>query len=229
YKAPYLSSDDAFLAMFYNSETMNKEFKKLKSEIALEFNQIKNDFSSFFTNLEEQILLFKAQFSNLQKENALESEKEFASFRSFASASEELFLKDFKQLLFKSQLELDLFLEKLNLKALANYESATKLTLGFFSTKMSVSKEFYELDSTEFSLYYPKTSEVYQRVLTELNVHEFEDLLINKPTIMKIFKDYMQSLENLIQEKKVYIKNLIIEFENKKTMIEKIKSQISKL
>ncbi|EAJ6452993.1 ATP-binding protein, partial [Campylobacter lari] len=42
YKAPYLSSDDAFLAMFYNSETMNKEFKKLKSEIALEFNQIKN-------------------------------------------------------------------------------------------------------------------------------------------------------------------------------------------
>ncbi|MFG5142273.1 ATP-binding protein, partial [Campylobacter lari] len=62
-----------------------------------------------------------------------------------------------------------------------------------------------------------------------LKVNEFEDLLINKPTIMKIFKDYMQSLENLIQEKKVYIKNLIIEFENKKTMIEKIKSQISKL
>lgn len=229
YKAPYLSSDDAFLAMFYNSETMNKEFKKLKSEIALEFNQIKNDFSSFFTNLEEQILLFKAKFSNLQKENDLESDEEFANFRSFASASEELFLKDFKELLFKSKLELDLFLEKLNLKALANYESATKLTLGFFSTKMSVSKEFYELDSTEFSLYYPKASEVYQRVLTELNVYEFEDLLINKPTIMKIFKDYMQSLENLIQEKKVYIKNLIIEFENKKTMIEKIKSQISKL
>ncbi|CAG9959347.1 dynamin family protein [Campylobacter lari] len=224
YKAPYLSSDDAFLAMFYNSETMNKEFKKLKSEIALEFNQIKNDFSSFFTNLEEQILLFKAKFSNLQKENDLESDEKFANFRSFASASEELFLKDFKELLFKSKLELDLFLEKLNLKALANYESATKLTLGFFSTKMSVSKEFYELDSTEFSLYYPKASEVYQRVLTELNVYEFEDLLINKPTIMKIFKDYMQSLENLIQEKK-----LIIEFENKKTMIEKIKSQISKL
>ncbi|MPB16842.1 ATP-binding protein [Campylobacter lari] len=229
YKAPYLSSDDAFLAMFYNSETMNKEFKKLKSEIALEFSQIKNEFSSFFTNLEEQILLFKAKFSNLQKENDLESDEEFANFRSFASASEELFLKDFKELLFKSKLELDLFLEKLNLKALANYESATKLTLGFFSTKMSVSKEFYELDSTEFSLYYPKASEVYQRVLTELNVHEFEDLLINKPTIMKIFKDYMQSLENLIQEKKVYIKNLITEFENKKTMIEKIKSQISKL
>ncbi|MCV3463931.1 dynamin family protein [Campylobacter lari] len=229
YKAPYLSSDDVFLAMFYNSETMNKEFKKLKSEIALEFSQIKNDFSSFFANLEEQILLFKAKFSNLQKENDLESDEEFANFRSFASASEELFLKDFKELLFKSKLELDLFLEKLNLKALANYESATKLTLGFFSTKMSVSKEFYELDSTEFSLYYPKASEVYQRVLTELNVHEFEDLLINKPTIMKIFKDYMQSLENLIQEKKVYIKNLIIEFENKKMMITKIKSQISKL
>ncbi|MCW0243522.1 dynamin family protein [Campylobacter lari] len=229
YKAPCLSSDDAFLAMFYNSETMNKEFKKLKSEIALEFNQIKNEFSSFFTNLEEQILLFKAKFSNLQKENDLESDKEFANFRSFASASEELFLKDFKELLFKSKLELDLFLEKLNLKALANYESATKLTLGFFSTKMSVSKEFYELDSTEFSLYYPKASEVYQRVLTELNVYEFEDLLLNKSVVLKIYKNYTQSFVDFTEAKRQVILNLKNEFEAKKSMISSIKSQISKL
>ncbi|EAK9945593.1 ATP-binding protein [Campylobacter lari] len=229
YKAPYLSSDDAFLAMFYNSEAMNKEFKRLKNEITLEFSQIKDDFSLFFTNLEEQILLFKAQFSNLQKENALESEKEFASFRSFASASEELFLKDFKQLLFKSQLELDLFLEKLNLKALANYESATKLTMGFFNTKMNASKEFYELDSTEFSLYHPKASEVHQRVLTELNVYEFEDLLLNKPVVLKIYKNYMQSFVEFIEAKRQIILNLKSEFEAKKSMISSIKSQISKL
>ncbi|MCV3470565.1 dynamin family protein [Campylobacter sp. CNRCH_2015_0814] len=229
YKAPYLSSDDAFLAMFYNSEVMNKEFKRLKNEIALEFSQIKDDFSLFFTHLEEQILLFKAQFSNLQKENALESEKEFASFRSFASASEELFLKDFKQLLFKSQLELDLFLEKLNLKALANYESATKLTLGFFSAKMNASKEFYELDSTEFSLYHPKASEVHQRVLTELNVYEFEDLLLNKPVVLKIYKNYMQSFVDFIEAKRQIVLNLKNEFEAKKSMISSIKSQISKL
>ncbi|EAK9857444.1 ATP-binding protein [Campylobacter lari] len=229
YKAPYLSSDDAFLAMFYNSEAMNKEFKRLKNEITLEFSQIKDDFSLFFTHLEEQILLFKAQFSNLQKENALESEKEFASFRSFASASEELFLKDFKQLLFKSQLELDLFLEKLNLKALANYESATKLTLGFFSTKMNASKEFYELDSTEFSLYHPKASEVHQRVLTELNVYEFEDLLLNKPVVLKIYKNYMQSFVDFAEAKRQIILNLKSEFEAKKSMISSIKSQISKL
>ncbi|EID4797062.1 dynamin family protein [Campylobacter lari] len=229
YKAPYISSDDAFLAMFYNSEAMNKEFKRLKNEITLEFSQIKDDFSLFFTHLEEQILLFKAQFSNLQKENALESEKEFASFRSFASASEELFLKEFKQLLFKSQLELDLFLEKLNLKALANYESATKLTLGFFSTKMNASKEFYELDSTEFSLYHPKASEVHQRVLTELNVYEFEDLLLNKPVVLKIYKNYMQSFVDFIETKRQIILNLKSEFEAKKSMISSIKSQISKL
>ncbi|MBX2078826.1 dynamin family protein [Campylobacter peloridis] len=229
YKAPYLSSDDAFLAMFYNSEAMNKEFKKLKNEIALEFSQIKDDFSLFFTNLEEQILLFKAQFSNLQKEEELESEEEFASFRSFASASEELFLKDFKQLLFKSQLELDLFLEKLNLKALANYESATKLALAFFSSKMNASKEFYELDSTEFSLYYPKASEVYQRVLTELNVYEFEELFLNKPVVLKIYKNYMQIFAELIQHKKNFIQNLQSEFDIKKSMISNIKSQISKL
>ncbi|QOR01508.1 dynamin family protein [Campylobacter sp. 2014D-0216] len=229
YKAPYLSSDDAFLAMFYHSETMNKEFKKMKNEIALEFNQIKDEFFQLFRTLEEPILLFKAQFSNLQKENELESEEEFASFRSFASASEEFFVKDFKRLLFKSQLELDLFLEKLNLKALANYESATKLALGFFSTKMNASKEFYELDSTEFSLYYPKASEVHQRVLSELNVYEFEDLLLNKPVVLKIYQNYIQTFTKLIEAKKHFIQNLHHEFEAKKSMISSIKSQIAKL
>ncbi|TDJ82125.1 dynamin family protein [Campylobacter volucris] len=229
YKAPYLSSDDAFLAMFYNSDTMNKEFKKMKNEIALEFSELKKGFLAYFSNLQEQILLFKSQFSNLKKEESLQSDDEFAYFRSFASAAEEIFIKDFKELLFESELELDLFLEKLNLKALANYESATKLALGFFSTKMNASKEFYELDSAEFSLYHPKASEIYQRVLVELNVHEFEDLLLNKPVILKIYKNYMQTYESLIQDKKTYIQNLKNEFEIKKEMVSKIKEQISKL
>ncbi|MCR6573718.1 dynamin family protein [Campylobacter insulaenigrae] len=229
YKSPYLSSDDAFLAMFYNCDLMNKEFKKMKKEISLEFDELKQLFANFFTNLEKEILLFKSEFSNLNKDYSLQSDEEFTSFKNFASASEEIFIKDFKELLFENNLKLDLFLEKLNLKALANYESATKLALGFFSTKINASKEFYELDSAEFSLYHPKASEIYQRMLIELNVHEFEDLLLNKPVISKIYHYYMQAYKKLIEDKKEYIKNLKNEFEVKKEMILNIKNQISKL
>lgn len=116
--------------------------------------------------------------------------KNFSELRAFCNASDEYFLKDFKELLFRSILELDLFFEKLNLKAFTNYENATKLSLAFFSRKINESRVLYELDSSEFVLFYPKKSEIYERVLNELNVYEFEALLINKPILTKIAKKF---------------------------------------
>ncbi|MBT0615048.1 ATP-binding protein, partial [Campylobacter coli] len=146
----------------------------------------------FIDNLEKDILLFKAEFSNIQKDNILQSDKNFSELRAFCNASDEYFLKDFKELLFKSLLELDLFFEKLNLKAFANYANATKLSLAFFSRKINESRVLYELDSSEFTLFYPKKSEIYERVLTELNAYEFEALLINKPILVKISNHFLE-------------------------------------
>jgi len=205
YRTPYISSDDAFLAMFYNSDVMNKEFKKIKNELIKSFEDLKNELKESFEVLQKDILLFKARFSNIQKDNEFQSDVNFSELRAFCNGSDEYFLKDFEKNLFKNFLQIDLFLEKLILKAFANYENATKLSLSFFSRKINESRIFYELDSAEFSLFYPKKSEIYERVLTELNVYEFEALLIDKPIITKIVLDYFEKNKLLIAQKKELI------------------------
>ncbi|MBZ7963468.1 dynamin family protein [Campylobacter sp. 2457A] len=221
YKIPYISTDDTYLSMFYHSDSMNKEFKKIKNEIYHSFEQIKENLVNLVNVLEKKILFFKSEFSNIQKDNVFQSDRNFSELRVFSNASEEYFLKDFKELLFKNALELDLFFEKLNLKAFANYENATRLTLSFLSDKINQSRTLYELDSSEFALFYPKKSEIYERVLKELNVYEFENLLIDKPVITKMIKNFFKDNKILIENKKHFI-------ELKKTELDKRKNQIIK-
>lgn len=229
YKAPYISSDDAFLAMFYNSDVMSKEFKRNKNELVVEFDELKLDLNEVFENLQKDILLFRARFSNIQKDNEFQSDTNFSELRAFCNASDEHFLKDFKNVLFENTLELDIFLEKLNLKAFANYENATKLSLSFFSRKINESRSFYELDSSQFSLFYPKKSEVYERVLTELNVYEFEALLINKPIITKIVKNFFEQNKTLITQKLALINSKKDELKKRMDCILEVKEALKEL
>ncbi|KAA6227333.1 MULTISPECIES: dynamin family protein [unclassified Campylobacter] len=229
YKSPYISSDDAFLAMFYNSDIMSKEFKKTKNELGISFENLKSDLRQGFEKLHKDILLFKARFSNLQKDNFLQSEINFSELRAFANASDEYFLKDFEKALFKHCLEIDIFFEKLNLKAFANYENATKLSLSFFSRKINESRAFYELDSTQFSLFYPKKSEIYERVLTELNVYEFEALLISKPVITKIIKSFFNENFDIISQKNSFIDEKKSELNKRLSLILSIKKDLENL
>ncbi|EAK3778004.1 ATP-binding protein, partial [Campylobacter upsaliensis] len=77
--------------------------------------------------------------------------------------------------------------------------------LSFFSRKINESRTFYELDSSQFSLYYPKKSEIYERVLNELNVYEFENLLIAKPVILKVIGIFFEQNLDLIVQKRALI------------------------
>ncbi|WP_276883297.1 dynamin family protein [Campylobacter cuniculorum] len=229
YKTPFISSDDAFLAMFYNSDVMSKEFKKNKNELIAAFDELKLNLNEIFETLQKDILLFKARFSNIQKDNEFQSDTNFSELRVFCNASDEYFLKDFKNILFENILELDIFLEKLDLKAFTNYENATKLSLSFFSRKINESRSFYELDSSQFSLFYPKKSEIYERVLTELNVYEFEALLINKPIITKIVKKFFEQNKALIIEKTKLIDSKKEELKKRMDCILEVKKALKEL
>ena len=229
YKTPFISSDDAFLAMFYNSDVMSKEFKKNKNELIAAFDKLKLKLNEIFETLQKDILLFKARFSNIQKDNEFQSDTNFSELRVFCNASDEYFLKDFKNILFENILELDIFLEKLDLKAFTNYENATKLSLSFFSRKINESRSFYELDSSQFSLFYPKKSEIYERVLTELNVYEFEALLINKPIITKIVKKFFEQNKALIIEKTKLIDSKKEELKKRMDCILEVKKALKEL
>lgn len=205
YKAPFISGDDAFLALFYHSELLRKEFQKIKRDFENSFENLKQDLRAGFERLQREILLFKARFSNIQKDSPLQSEANFAHLRAFASASEEHFLRDFENALLKSTLELELFFEKLKSKTLSNYENAAKLSLAFFERKMNESRALYELDSTEFALFTPQKTELDERLLSELCVYEFENFLINKPLINKIIKNLLEKNLSLCAQKKSLI------------------------
>lgn len=229
YKSPYISSDDVFLSMFYNSDVLNKEFKKVKAQLSKSFEELKDKLNNSFLLFQKEILLFKSRFSNIKKDDDFQSDDNFSEVRAFCNASEEYFLRDFENILFKNILDLELFLEKLNLKAFTNYENATKLSLGFFSRKINESRNFYELDSSQFSLYYPKKSEIYERVLTELNVHEFEALLINKPVISKVVSRHLEQNLELISRKKELISHKKNELEKNLKHILKAKDTLKDL
>ncbi|EAH7991850.1 ATP-binding protein, partial [Campylobacter jejuni] len=102
----------------------------------------------------------------------------------------------------------------------------TKLSLAFFSRKINESRVLYELDSSEFVLFYPKKSEIYERVLNELNVYEFETLLINKPILTKIAKNFLEQSQNLIQEKNKFLDLKKAELQKRRAQILNVRESI---
>ncbi|HEB7535379.1 TPA: ATP-binding protein, partial [Campylobacter coli] len=88
------------------------------------------------------------------------------------------------------------------------------------------SRVLYELDSSEFALFYPKKSEIYERVLTELNVYEFEALLINKPILVKISNHFLEQNKNIIEEKNKILDLKKVELQKRKEQILEVRSAL---
>ncbi|EFV1207897.1 ATP-binding protein, partial [Campylobacter jejuni] len=99
-------------------------------------------------------------------------------------------------------------------------------SLAFFSRKINESRVLHELDSSEFVLFYPKKSEIYERVLNELNVYEFETLLINKPILTKIAKNFLEQSQNLIQEKNKFLDLKKAELQKRRAQILNVRESI---
>ncbi|EIA7764119.1 ATP-binding protein, partial [Campylobacter jejuni] len=79
---------------------------------------------------------------------------------------------------------------------------------------------------SEFVLFYPKKSEIYERVLNELNVYEFEALLINKPILTKIAKNFLEQSQNLIQEKNKFLDLKKAELQKRRAQILNVRESI---
>ncbi|EAH5783245.1 ATP-binding protein, partial [Campylobacter jejuni] len=75
-------------------------------------------------------------------------------------------------------------------------------------------------------LFYPKKSEIYERVLNELNVYEFEALLINKPILTKIAKNFLEQSQNLIQEKNKFLDLKKAELQKRRAQILNVRESI---
>ncbi|EED2628663.1 ATP-binding protein, partial [Campylobacter jejuni] len=72
----------------------------------------------------------------------------------------------------------------------------------------------------------PKKSEIYERVLNELNVYEFEALLINKPILTKIAKNFLEQSQILIQEKSKFLDLKKAELQKRRAQILNVRENI---
>ncbi|ECZ1622985.1 ATP-binding protein, partial [Campylobacter jejuni] len=67
---------------------------------------------------------------------------------------------------------------------------------------------------------------IYERVLNELNVYEFEALLINKPILTKIAKNFLEQSQNLIQEKNKFLDLKKAELQKRRVQILNVRESI---
>ncbi|EFB6952378.1 ATP-binding protein, partial [Campylobacter jejuni] len=68
--------------------------------------------------------------------------------------------------------------------------------------------------------------EIYERVLNELNVYEFEALLINKPILTKIAKNFLEQSQILIQEKSKFLDLKKAELQKRRAQILNVRENI---
>lgn len=220
YSYKTLSPDDTFLSIFYNKDVVNKQFLKIRKDI----NEL---FARLFINYEELLSEFKntlniAKTKELNKNyNELASASLYAISDDFYKAIDELIISNYQKALNNYELKLNKLIEKINIKALNNYENAAKLSLSFFYEKINASREFYELDNTQFKLYLPSENEIYQRLLTDCSFFEFEEILINKKQLIKLKNEYLAELESILNIQ-------LISLENKANKLNNIKDLISK-
>ncbi|WP_267523417.1 dynamin family protein [Campylobacter sp. MG1] len=201
YKYKTIIPDDTFLNIFYNKDIINKEFLRIKKELNDLFLNIKDNFKQPLNNFINNLNLLKTKELGKNYLTIVKSEY-YGICDDFYKALDELIINDYQKAFFQYELKLNLLYEKINTKALNNYENATKLSLSFFYEKINASREFYELDNTKFKLYLPSENEIYNRLLTDCSFYEFEELLINKKQMNKHFNDYLTELSLICEKQK---------------------------
>lgn len=223
YKKPFLNTDNALSNLIYQQDTLSKKFKKIKKELETTKDEISLSLRENLKNFKDEILFYKGKFESIRKINKNQSDIEFAQIRAFASQSLTLFYDDFDKSLENFIQNLELFVEEISIKIATNYENAIKLTLYFIDDKIKRSCEDYEESPETFVLFYPKKSEVENRILTALNYYEFENSLIGNHTFLdKNFRILKENFQKILEEKLNLLNQKNKFFEEQKNFIENI-------
>ncbi|QCD44590.1 dynamin family protein [Campylobacter mucosalis] len=195
-------TDEIFSKLIYNDIKLAKIFRAYRLDLKNLEDELKAGLDEIYTTLESDFMIYKAQFEGVRKECEIHSDVEFAAIRTYAKEVYEMFLRDFENVKFSKIQKLSLFFEKLNLKVAANYENAIKIAVYFLKDKIDIARASYEKDPLGFSLFIPSQKEVFERVLTSLNLYEFEnEMLSNTSFLNKISNELKNEFRQLATQK----------------------------
>ena len=180
--------------------TYKRGLSALQEEIGAALDEI-------YAQLEREFMIYKSEFENAQKEDETHSDTLFADVRTYAGQVYRTFLRDYETAKFKGLQKTALFFEKLNLKVAANYENAVKIAVYFLKEKIAGSMRAHEQNG--FALFIPSFDEVQDRVLTSLNLYEFEnEMLGNASFLNKILSALKSEFAQIKDEKLTKIATL---------------------
>ncbi|ARR02002.1 GTP-binding protein (dynamin domain) [Campylobacter vicugnae] len=209
YERVSLDRDEILGKLIYNDEKFAKIFKKFRRDLSEFENEILADLQAIFDELKELTLRYKAKYESLRKSDILHSDLLFADIRKFSSEVYSLFISHIETLFLAKFANLGLFFERVFIKVSANYQNAIRLSVNFIAQKCEKSSQDYESDPLAFSLYYPRLSEINERILNELSYYEFESEFTGNSTFITKFINTLEAeLATLMDKNQNYINSL---------------------
>ena len=200
YEAVDFDSDEVFSKLIYNDVKFARFFRTYKRGLSALQEEIGAALDEIYARLEREFMIYKSEFENAQKEDETHSDTVFADVRTYAGQVYRTFLRDYETAKFKGLQKTALFFEKLNLKVAANYENAVKIAVYFLKEKIAGSMRAHEQNG--FALFIPSFDEVQDRVLTSLNLYEFEnEMLGNASFLNKILSALKSEFAQIKDEK----------------------------
>ncbi len=209
YERVSLDRDEILGKLIYNDEKFAKIFKKFRRDLSEFEYEILADLQAIFDELKELTLRYKAKYESLRKSDILHSDLLFADIRKFSSEVYSLFISHIETLFLAKFANLGLFFERVFIKVSANYQNAIRLSVNFIAQKCEKSSQDYESDPLAFSLYYPRLSEINERILNELSYYEFESEFTGNSTFITKFINTLEAeLATLMDKNQNYINSL---------------------
>ena len=203
YEVMRLDADEVFTKLIYNDIELAKFFRIYRRNLTALQDEICGAIDEIYKGLEREILIFKARFENVQKEALVHSDAEFSAFCAQVGSAYETFLRDYEQAKFLATQKTALFFDRLNLKVAANYENAIKISVHFIKDKIDASVLSYEKDSLNFALFIPSAKEAFERVLTSLNLYEFENEMLGSTSFLNKILSVLGADFRRIKEEKI--------------------------
>ena|GEM_PF-137296 len=201
YEAVDFDSDEVFSKLIYNDVKFAKFFRTYKRGLSVLQEEIGAALDEIYARLEREFMIYKSEFENAQKEDETHSDTVFADVRTYAGQVYRTFLRDYETAKFKGLQKTALFFEKLNLKVAANYENAVKIAVYFLKEKIAGSMRAHEQNG--FALFIPSFDEVQDRVLTSLNLYEFENEMLGNASFLNKILSALKSEFAQIKDEKI--------------------------
>lgn len=199
YEAPKINSDEVYKRLFYDDNLIGKMFKGyLKSLDAIQ-KQINDENLKVFISLEDKIIKWQKPYENVRKSVSLESDKQYANIRKFASKVYENILKPYNDEIASSYAKISSEFKYLGSALHFNYQNATEVVVSFLDSKIEKSIKLYEENPSEFSIYEPKLEDIKTRLKISFYMYEIENMMQDKKSF--VTKNYERLLNEFVKIK----------------------------